>query len=99
MCGVPVTGTTLPPITLPAGEGGTVAIRFQLLRDRFTHAVESGAPARYRASKSSIRTSPARTRDRGLSGEHAAARDRLDRRPERLVGDVPLAAQLLSVIA
>ena len=47
------------------GRGQQLQSRFQLLRDRLAHAVEPGAPARYRSSKSSIRTSPARTRDRG----------------------------------
>ena len=66
VCGVPLSGT-IPAAhhASPGGRRQQLQSRFQLLRDRLAHAVEPGATARYRSSNSSIRTSTARTRDRG----------------------------------
>ncbi len=73
--------------------------RFQLLRNRLSHAVEPGAATRYRF-RSALFEAEHRVQGTGHSGgQRFAARSHPGRRPGRLVCDVPLAAQLLSIIA
>ncbi len=73
----------------------------QLLGSLYPHPVEPGAAARYRSAGDVYPPQHRVQRSGDLGGERVAARGRQwrHRRPERLVRDVPLAAQLLSMIA
>jgi hypothetical protein len=73
----------------------------QLLGSLYPHPVEPGAAARYRSAGDVYPPQHRVQRRGGLGGERVAARSRQrhHRRPECLVRDVPLAAQLLSMIA
>ena len=100
VCAVPVTGTILPPITLPAGGGGNSCNPDFSFYEIGSRTQWNPAPQLDIGLRSPLFAPHQRVQGAGgLSGEHAAARDRLHRRPECLVRDVPLAAQLLSVIA
>ena len=99
VCAVPVTGRSCRPSRFPRGEGGTAAIPISASTRSARARSGTRRPSSISVLKSSIRTHQRVQGAGGLSGEHAAARDRLHRRPECLVRDVPLAAQLLSVIA
>ena len=73
----------------------------QLLGSLYPHPVEPGAAARYRYGNTLSAQQHRVQRSSNLGGERVAARSSewCHRRPERLVRDVPLAAQLLSMIA
>jgi hypothetical protein len=71
----------------------------QLLGSLYPHPVEPGAAARYRSAGDVYPPQHRVQRRGGGGGERVTPRGRSHRRPEHLVRDVPLAAQLLSMIA
>ena len=86
---------------LHSGRRQQLQSRLQLLGSLYPHPVEPGAAARYRSAGDVSTQQHRLQRPGGVGGERLASRrgQRDHRRPERLVRDVPLAAQLLSMIA
>ena len=95
-CGVPGVGATTFGVTLLRV---TAAAPTELLGSRHPHPVEPGPAARYRPRSALLTTQYRLQRRRDRASQRLAARRLRPRRPERLVRDVPLAAQLLSMIA
>ena len=100
-CGVVAAGAGATTFSSSA-PGQQLQPRLQLLGSLYPHPVEPGAAARYRSANCCItHTTPPSKAPAVVGSERLASRrlQRGHRRPERLVRDVPLAAQLLSMIA
>ena len=83
----------------PAPPGQQLQPRLRLLGSRHTDAVEPGAAARYRPRSALLQAQHRLQRPRHRARVGLAAPGLRPRRPGRMVRDVPLAAQLLSMIA
>ena len=98
-CDVPVAGAVFPPIGMTAGGTATAAVPTSASSKSALARSGTRCRSSISVSKCSTRTSTPRIRASATySGERLTTGGHLHRRPEHLVRDVPLAAQLLSMI-